>query len=78
MRDGLPLPSKQEVDPHDPDVHRDPEDRRVNPKDRRALRDKMLDKTVADTYPASDPPSSLPDPATEDSLILDDETGEAA
>jgi hypothetical protein len=22
----------------------------------------MMDKTVADTFPASDPPSSLPDP----------------
>jgi hypothetical protein len=25
-------------------------------------KDKMMDKTVADTFPASDPPSSLPDP----------------
>jgi hypothetical protein len=29
---------------------------------RSARKDKMLDKTIADTFPASDPPSSLPDP----------------
>jgi hypothetical protein len=65
-------------DPHDPDIHRDPESRPVNPQDRAALRDKMLDKTLADSYPASDPPSTLPDPAADDSLLLDDEADEAA
>ena len=30
-------------------------------------REKMMDKTIADSFPASDPPSSLPDP-NEDSF----------
>jgi hypothetical protein len=41
---------------------RDPEDRVVEPTDREAIREKMFDKTVADSFPASDPPSSIPDP----------------
>ena len=41
---------------------RDPEDRIVHSADARAKREKMLDKTIADSFPASDPPSSLPDP----------------
>ena len=41
---------------------RDPEDRIVNPVDWQAKREKMLDKTIADSFPASDAPSSLPDP----------------
>ena len=41
---------------------RDPEDGAVEPTDRERVREKMLDKTVADSFPASDPPSSIPDP----------------
>jgi hypothetical protein len=41
---------------------RDPEDREIDESDQSERKDKMLDKTVADTFPASDPPSSLPDP----------------
>jgi hypothetical protein len=41
---------------------RDPEDRMIDETDALARKDKMLDKTIADTFPASDPPSSLPDP----------------
>jgi len=41
---------------------RDPEDRLIDENDPRERKDKMLDKTIADTFPASDPPSSLPDP----------------
>jgi|RhiMetdeSRZDD1v2_1073273.scaffolds.fasta_scaffold817723_1 hypothetical protein len=58
---------------HEAEVHRDPEDRFVGLSNLRALREKMLDKTLADSYPASDPPSSLPDPSAADSLLLDDE-----
>jgi len=47
---------------------RDPEDRVIDEKDAREIKDKMLDKTVADTFPASDPPSSLPDP-DDDSFV---------
>lgn len=46
---------------------RDPEDRVVDRADEEKLREKMLDKTGADSFPASDPPSSLPDPS-EDSF----------
>jgi hypothetical protein len=41
---------------------RDPEDRIIHSADARGKRQKMLDKTIADSFPASDPPSSLPDP----------------
>ena len=41
---------------------RDPEDREIDESNRVERKDKMMDKTVADTFPASDPPSSLPDP----------------
>jgi hypothetical protein len=43
-------------------TERDPEDRDVEPDDREGMREKMFDKTVADSFPASDPPSSIPDP----------------
>jgi hypothetical protein len=45
---------------------RDPEDRPVRNKSE--LREKTLDKTDADSFPASDPPSSIPDPSAEDSF----------
>ena len=41
---------------------RDPEDRRVDECDMAEVREKMLDKTIADTFPASDPPSTNPAP----------------
>lgn len=44
---------------------RDPEDRSVAPSDQAAVREKMFDKTLADSYPASDPPSTLPDPSVD-------------
>ena len=48
---------------------RDPEDRVVDAADLEAKREKMFDKTIADSFPASDPPSSVPDPI-EDSFSL--------
>jgi hypothetical protein len=44
---------------------RDPEDRWTPADDPNAVREKMLDKTLADSYPASDPPSSLPNPSVD-------------
>lgn len=44
---------------------RDPEDRWVAGDDQRAIREKMFDKTLADSYPASDPPSTLPNPSVD-------------
>jgi hypothetical protein len=60
-------PGKPQVTPFEPEhrgSRRDPEER---PSDEHQVRDKMLDKTLADSFPTSDPPSSIPDPA-EDSL----------
>jgi hypothetical protein len=47
---------------HADHIPRDPEDREVASNDRSGAREKMFDKTVADSFPASDPPSSIPDP----------------
>jgi hypothetical protein len=46
----------------EPSNPRDPEDRSVGTHDVRAKREKSLDKTIADSFPTSDPPSSIPDP----------------
>lgn len=48
---------------------RDPEDRLIDEFCRPERKEKMMDKTIADSFPASDPPSSLPDP-DEDSFGL--------
>lgn len=42
---------------------RDPEDRSIDGKNASQIREKMLDKTLADSFPASDPPSTDPAPA---------------
>lgn len=44
---------------------RDPEDRSIDGKDALQIREKMLDKTLADSFPASDPPSTDPAPAAD-------------
>ena len=43
---------------------RDPEDRPVS--NAEELKEKAFDKTDADSFPASDPPSSIPDPSAAD------------
>lgn len=55
-----------------PSVHRlgnadsrDPEDREVDKRDRSEVREKMLDKTIADSFLASDPLSSDPAPTVD-------------
>jgi hypothetical protein len=52
-----------------PGSRRDPEERAVQQQDKTELREKMLDKTLADSFPTSDPPSSIPDPSEDDSLM---------
>jgi hypothetical protein len=47
---------------HSGEDARDPEDRKIDEGNLIEKKDKMMDKTVADTFPASDPPSSIPDP----------------
>ncbi len=43
-------------------LRRDPEDRSIDVHNPVQVRDKMLDKTIADSFPTSDPPSTIPDP----------------
>lgn len=52
----------------DPKRPRDPEDRPIDQECEHQKREKMHDKTLADSFPTSDPPSSIPDPAEEDSI----------
>lgn len=40
----------------------DPEDRKIDHNDEVAVKEKMMDKTIADSFPCSDAPSSIPDP----------------
>ena len=58
--------SNEEICPEE--RQRDPEDREVHRARIRDLREKMMDKTLADSYPASDPPSSIPNPGEDDSI----------
>jgi hypothetical protein len=51
---------------------RDPELRVIDESCRPERKEKMMDKTIADSFPASDPPWSLPDPG-EDSFGLEQE-----
>ena len=60
-------------DPSAGPTNRDPEDREVNRRREHEVKDKMMDKTLADSYPASDPPSTIPDPGEEDSVDKKDE-----
>jgi hypothetical protein len=53
--------SKHNLDISNTD-RRDPEDRLIDEHDEREVREKMMDKTLADSFPASDPPSTIPDP----------------
>lgn len=68
MWDSIPGMLHSEERPRDPEAPgsgRDPEERET-PDDEQAKRDKMMDQTLADSYPASDPPSSIPDPMEEE------------
>jgi hypothetical protein len=53
-------------DPEKQGSGRDPEERPTGC--RKEVREKMLDKTLADSFPSSDPPSSIPDPCEDDSM----------
>jgi hypothetical protein len=45
---------------------RDPEGRPIEQDDENQKREKALDKTLADSFPTSDPPSTIPDPGEPD------------
>jgi len=51
-----------------PDRPRDPEDRTIDAKREQEKRERAHDKKLADSFPTSDPPSSIPDPGEEDIL----------
>jgi hypothetical protein len=58
------IPGAPQITPHDPEHSgspRDPEERRVDPHGND--RERSYDKTLADSFPTSDPPSSIPDPS---------------
>jgi hypothetical protein len=57
-------PQVQPTDKEQPGSRRDPEERPCSSEDER--REKNLDKTLADSFPTSDPPSSIPDPGEEE------------
>jgi len=60
---------KPQITPDDPehiDSRRDPEERPVESGDE--AKEKAFDKTLADSFPTSDPPSTIPDPKGDDSL----------
>ena len=46
-------------------------DHHHSPEEERKIREAALDKTVEDTFPASDPPSSLPNPDNDEVLPED-------
>jgi hypothetical protein len=53
-----------QVGPHDPEhvgSRRDPEERHTHHESQE--RERSFDKTLADSFPTSDPPSSIPDPS---------------
>jgi hypothetical protein len=66
-------PGSPQITPHEPEhagSQRDPEDRHVAHEEQG--RDKGLDKTLADSFPTSDPPSSIPDPKLDSVAAADD------
>jgi len=71
VTDKVVKPGDPQVTPFDPEhvgSRRDPEERPVPQDSEEEIREKMLDKTLADSFPTSDPPSSIPDPAEDDSM----------
>ena len=54
-----------------PGSGRDPEDRPVNCAEE--IKEKTLDKTIADSFPTSDPPSSIPNPSCDENSECQDE-----
>jgi len=74
---------KPQITPHEPEhvnSRRDPEERAIE--SGTEAREKSMDKTLADSFPTSDPPSTIPDPSGDDSLpenameLMEDEIAE--
>jgi hypothetical protein len=64
-------PQIQHNEREDSGSGRDPEERPRSESERqderRRVRERAHDKTLADSFPTSDPPSTIPDPGEEDS-----------
>jgi hypothetical protein len=56
-------PQVTSAEPEHLGSRRDPEERPVNTSEE--AKEKNLDKTLADSFPTSDPPSSIPDPSAD-------------
>jgi len=70
MTDKMQKPGDPQVTPFEPEhpgSRRDPEERPVD-ENTEDIKEKMMDKTLADSFPTSDPPSTIPDPSEDDSL----------
>jgi hypothetical protein len=66
-------PGKPQITPHEPEhvgSRRDPEERHAGGQE--DVRDKGLDKTLADSFPTSDPPSTIPDPRLDEASLSED------
>lgn len=64
-----PVPGKPQVTPFEPEhtnSRRDPEERLVETE--AEAKEKAHDKTLADSFPTSDPPSTIPDPSGDAAL----------
>lgn len=64
MKRGVRM-SKRDHNPADKKRPLDSEPEKETAEERRK-REEALDKTIADSFPTSDPPSSIPDPDSED------------
>jgi len=70
MNDKVQKPGDPQVTPFEPEhvgSRRDPEER-VTDDSVEEIKEKTMDKTLADSFPTSDPPSSIPDPSEDDSV----------
>jgi hypothetical protein len=45
------------------------DDHRHSPSEERKIREAALDQTIAASFPASDPPSSIPNPDNHDAVV---------
>jgi len=51
---------------------------RHTPEEERKIREAALDETIAESFPASDPPSTIPNPDEDDLLEQIEEPGDPA
>jgi hypothetical protein len=50
-------------------------DHHHTPEEERRIREAALDETIAGTFPASDPPSSIPNPDEHDAVVNEEGSG---